>query len=103
MLKQLVIGIFFAFFSLTSALALAETANANIETRAVVFALNQGEAKYLLRPSNDINNSEIVADLNTVKTQNVIVKPEENNNEQSGWLLAFALIGFVMLSNRRGV
>jgi hypothetical protein len=103
MLKKLVIGIFISFFSLTSAFVLAQTANSNIETKAVVFALNHGDAKYILRPSNDINNSEIVADLNSVKSQNAMVKPEENNNEQSGWLLAFALIGFVMLSNRRGV
>jgi hypothetical protein len=38
-----------------------------------------------------------------VKTENAIVKPESNSSEQSGWLLAFALFGFVMLSNRRGV
>jgi len=103
MLKQFVIGLFLSFFSFTSLIVLAETANANIKIRTVSLTLNQDDGKYIHRLSKDIDNGEMLEDLNEVKTENAIVKPESNSSEQSGWLLAFALFGFVMLSNRRGV
>lgn len=103
MLKQFVIALFLTFFSLTSVTALAEAAHANIKKRAVSIAFMQGSNKYTNSSNNDTDNIEIVADLNTIKTRGAAVKPEANNSEKSGWLLAFALIGFVMLSNRRGV
>jgi hypothetical protein len=44
--------------------------------------------------------NDLDANINVIKTQNAVVQPQENN---SGWLLAFALFGFIMLSNRRDI
>ena len=96
-------SLFISIFSLTPVLALEETSKDNIETSAVFLAFNQDDSNLGLRSSDGINNSEILDDLTSVKNQNAVVKPQTDNSEHSGWLLAFALFGFVMLSNRRGV
>ncbi len=96
-------ALFISIFSLTPVFALEETSKENFTTSAVLLALNQADSNHSLNSSDGINNREILDDLTSVKIQNAVVKPDTNNNEQSGWLLAFALFGFVMLSNRRGV
>lgn len=103
MFKQLVIALFLSFFSLTSISVMAETASAKIKINNIATALNQENNKYIHTPSNDLENIQMDTDSNALKSQNAELKPRANNNEQSGWLLAFALFGFVMLSNRRGV
>lgn len=103
MLKRFLMALFISIFSLTPVFALEETSKENFTTSAVLLALNQVDSNHSLKSSDGINNSEISDDLTSVKIQNTVVKPETDNSEHSGWLLAFALLGFVMLSNRRGV
>ena len=96
-------ALFISFLSTTSHLAFADNASYAIKNQTLNLALNQVDSKNISTSSSKLDSDEIVANLNVVKMKQAIVQPKDNNSDQSLWLLVFALFGFVMLSNRRGV
>ena len=99
MLKKFVVTLFFSLITLTVS---ADNADVNIKDKSFVIALNQVDSKSSLTTLK-ADNDEIITNLNGEKAQNNTAKSQQNNGEETGWLLALALFGFVMLSNRRGV
>jgi hypothetical protein len=99
MFKKFIISLFLALISFTVS---AENTDTRSNDKAFMIALNQVDGKQTLLASKADSN-EILNDLNGEKTQNNTVKPQSDNSDETGWLLALALFGFVMLSNRRGV
>jgi hypothetical protein len=100
MVKQLMVAVFFSFLSLASALSFADTASYDLKTLPLNVALNQSDINRSVTSTNKEVGNDLDANINVIKTQNAVVQPQENN---SGWLLAFALFGFIMLSNRRDI
>jgi len=103
MVKQLMVAMFFSFLSLASALSFADSASYDLKTRPLNVALNQSDINRSVTSTNKEVGNDLDANISVIKTQNAVVQPQENNSMQSGWLLAFALFGFIMLSNRRGI
>lgn len=105
MFKKFVITLFLLFSSYT---VLATTVGFNdtdfhTKEKALSLNLNQVVAKSAPAPVKAITTNEEVVSLDDQRAEKNMNKSQPNSNDQTGWLLVFALLGFVMLSNRRGI
>jgi hypothetical protein len=105
MFKKLLVSLFLLFSSLTVLATSVDFNNvdAQMHETTLNLALNQVNSKYALESPKALSPNEVVINSDDPKMQNKVYKPEPDSNTQTGWLLLFALLGFVMLSNRRGV
>lgn len=103
MFKRFIISLLLSFLSLSSFSVLADSSLDKTEVEVIVLALNQTDIKASLVSTKAIQVNDISKNLNDQTSKTLILDSQQNNNEHTGWLLVLALIGFVMLSNRRGV
>lgn len=105
MFKKFLVSLFLLFSSLTVLATSVDLNKADAHTKesALTLTLNQINNKFEFTSPKALTSNEVVVNLDDPKIQNKIKKSEQAGNEQTGWLLLFALLGFVMLSNRRGV
>lgn len=103
MFKRFLFPLLFSFLSLSSLSVLADSTIINSKAEIMVLAINQNNLKQSVVANKAGESIDISENLNGETSKTAIVENQQNNNEQTGWLLALALVGFVMLSNRRGV
>lgn len=105
MFKKCLVTLFLLFSSLTVLATSVDFNKVDAHTKesALTQTLNQINSKFEFTPNKALTTNEVIVNLDDSKIQNKIKKSEQEANEQTGWLLLFALLGFVMLSNRRGI
>jgi hypothetical protein len=105
MFKKLLVSLFLLFSSLTVLATSVDFNKVDAHTKesALTLTLNQINSKLEFASTKALTPNEVVVNLDDTKIQNKIKKSEQEGNEQTSWLLIFALLGFVLLSNRRGV
>lgn len=105
MFKKFLVLLFLLFSSLTVLATSVDFNKVDAHTKesALTLTLKQINSNYEFASPKGLTTNEVVVNLTDPKIQNKFIKPEQDDNNQTGWLLLFALLGFVMLSNRRGV
>jgi hypothetical protein len=102
MFKSVIVSVFVAVISLTSVTTLAMTEEPVSLAKKSLSLVNNAISMQSLVEVIEIRSA---AKGNEVK--GVIVKSQDTDTSGSklfsGWILAIALFGFVMMSNRRGV
>jgi hypothetical protein len=102
MFKNVVVSVFVAVISLASISAVATTEESIWLAKKSLSTVNSVISKQSLVDVTDIGSTT-----SSYEIKGAIVKSHNNETREptlfSGWLLAIALFGFVMMSNRRGV
>jgi len=102
MFKSAIVSVFVAVISLTSMTALA-TAEETVKLEKKLLSLENS----VISMQSLAEIADIRSAASSYEVKGAIVKSQDNDTSEStlfsGWILAIALFGFVMMSNRRGV
>jgi hypothetical protein len=102
MFKSTIVAVFVAVISLTSTAAFATTEETiRLEKKLLSFENSVLSTQSLVAIADNRSSAS------SYEVKGAIVKSQESDTGEptlfSGWMLATALFGFVILSNRRGV